>query len=427
MESFPRRLGIATAAFAASLAPGLFAQESLRNSLEFGEINAQRQKNFLNQHYNLKLGPVLFNSRAGMSISYNDNINLSGTAAKEDIILHPSVGLGVIWQMTQYNRLALDTSFGYTKYINHPENDRPTISPGTTSDISYDFSIGAFQFNAHDRFSYHQDPLAYGSGSVSGTTDLARFRNAIGLNGSWRMRDAILSAGYDHANTIMFNPRFENSNSSSELVFARATYLWNPTVQFGGEATGGMTDYELPIRPDNRNYTIGPFVSWRLTSALNLTARAGLSGYTLTSPGALGDLAAPLSFYGSVDVDHRVNEWMTQNLSVNRSTGQGIGLSANFIQTTAVNYGARFEIIRDVGLSARLFYEKSDDNSSAASASALYLAESYTRYGGGLSLHYQLMEKLSASLNYLRTEKSSSVSLFGYAQNSVTIGMNYHF
>ncbi len=411
---------------AASQSGAVFGQESLRNALEFDRVNQTRAQNFQNQNYNLKLGPVLVNTSAATSLSYNDNINLIGGPAQEDdIILRPSAQVGLFWQVTDHSRLALDTSVGYSYYFLHPEHNHLDISPGTTSDISYDLAVGAIRFNLHDRFSYTQNPMQYGTAAVSGTTELGRFRNAAGINGAFRLPDTTLSAGYDHSNVIHFNDAFENSNYSSETVFFRATYTWDPTLDFGVEVSAGLTDYEQSFRPDNRNYTAGPFATWKVTETISTTVRGGLSGYDLTSSSALGDTAAPLSFYASADIQHRASPWFDHALIISRDTSQGIGVSANFLEVLSVQYNARFNVIKNISLGANLFYEISDDTSQGGTA--LLLAESYSRYGGGVSIGYRIMERLNSSLNFTHTEKDSDLAGFDYGQNVVTLSLGYHF
>lgn len=425
MQSTVRRASLLIAGIAAAGAPSVFGQESLRSSLEQDRVNSQRAKSFKSGHYNLKLGPVLFNTSAGSSVSYNDNINIAPSGfEQDDLIIRPTANLGVLWQVTEYNRLSLDVSVGYAKYINHPENDRVTLAPGSLSDISYDFSISSFRLNLHDRFAYTQDPLAYGTGAVSGQADLGRIRNSAGMSAMLPVKDGSVSAGYDHVNYLFLTPGFENSDYSSEIVFARYTYQWNPTLQVGVEVSGGMTDYSQAFRSDNRNYTVGPHMDWMINSAFRLEARTGLSGYDLINVGGLGDVSAPLSFYASLELSHRVNQRITQTLSLGQDTSQGVGISSNFLETMYARHSATFNVFNHVSFSTQLFVEHSSDSSEGT---GVFLSESYTRYGGGFTLGYQLMERLAASLSYLHTEKTSNIGIFDFSQNSVTLGMSYHF
>lgn len=404
----------------------VFAQESLRNALASDRIDEMRTRNFQNQNYNLKLGPVLVNTSANTGLTYNDNINLvKGAAQEDDVILRAGGTIGLLWQVTEYNRLALDTSVGYSYYINHPKFSRPEVNPLTSSDISDDFTIGAFRFNVHDRSSYTQNPIQFGSAAVQGVVDLGRFQNSAGLSGTFRMPNTTLRAGYDHANYLYFNNFFLNSNYASDMVYFSVGYQWNPALEIGWDVSGGQTDYEINVRPDNRNYTFGPSAKWQITESISSTARAGASGYQLISPSALGDTSSPLSYYLMVDVTHRANKWLQHSLAISHDMSQGIGLSANFIELLGFHYNAVLDIIPRIGTSVNLFYETSGDNSQGGSA--LLIRESFSRYGGGVNFSFRLRDRMNVTLAFQRTEKLSSLSQYEYTQNTVTLGLGYHF
>jgi|GEM_PF-1198898 len=424
MLSHSRRAALLIAAYASAQATTVFGQESLRNSLDFDRMNGQRQQNLDNQVYNMRLGPVVMTLSAGTTVNYNDNINLSENAPKEDVSFHPGVQTAFIWQMSEHNQLAVDLNVSYAAYINNPALNKIEVNPNSLSDISYDIFVGAVRFNLHDRFSYTESPLSYGSAAVSGEPDLGRFVNSIGVTSLLRLSEGSISIGYDHNNNVFFNKTFANTDSSAELVFVRGSYNWNPTLTIGLETSGGMTTYAQKVRPDNRNYTVGPFANWRLTSAISLEARAGLSGYQLASRGALGDQAAPLSYYASLSFKHQVNKQVAQSLVFSRDTSQGIGFSANFLEILSVRHTATWNIIANTTLSTELSYERSDDASKGA---GLFKPESYSRYGGGVTIGYQVLRQLTANLAYSHLEKDSTLAGGSYGNNLVTLGLSYRF
>jgi hypothetical protein len=424
MSSSSRRVGLVLAAIAAAQGATVFAQESLRNSLEFDRFNDQRATNLKNQQYNLRLGPAVVNFTAGIMGSYNNNINDAQNGAQEDFIIRPNVNSSLIWQITDNNQISFDVGIGYSMYINHPKLDRVVVTPDSLSDISYDLYVGAVRFNLHDRFNYSEDPLGYGTGAVSGQSDMGRFRNTAGLTTVLRFSSGSISLGYDHGNSIFFNNTFANSDFSSEMAFVRGGYEWYPGLTVGLEGSVGFTDYSLNIRPDNRNYTAGPFVNWRASSAITLEARAGMSTYELTSPGLLGDQAAPMSYYVTLEAKHQITKQISQTLSISRDTSQGVGLSSNFLEIFSVQHTASWKIIRDVSLNTNLMWQQSDDTGQGF---GLFLHESYTRYGGGISIGYEFLRQTMGSISYQHIEKESSVSGLNYGADVITLSVDYHF
>lgn len=395
------------------------AQESFRNSLEYENINRQRQSNIERQYYNLRLGPVRLTTSAGFTTTYNDNINLSETNPESDFILRPSIGIGAMWQITEFNRLAIDADFGYVKYIDHDEYDRMDVSPGSTSDISYDLIVGNVRFNFHDRFFYSQDPSQ--AQTVTDEADLGRFRNSAGIVAVIPLKDFTISLGYDHVNMVYLNDRFDNSTYASEIFFARTAYQINPTVVVGLESSMGITDYDMEIRPDNRNYTAGPFLQWRISSVLQFEGRGGVSWYELNRPGTTGDLSAPLSYYASLGLTHMVNARVSHAIQLGRDTQQGVGFGANFTETMYARHTSTWKVIRDTTLSTQLFYEYSESTSEFF---FFTVEDSFSRYGAGITLGYQLMERMNVALQYVHSIREGRVS---FHQNSVTLALGYKF
>lgn len=406
------------------------AQESFRNSLEYDTINRQRQQNIESQYYNVKLGPVRMTMSAGLTTTYNDNINLSETNAQSDFIVRPSFGIGAMWQITEFNRLAIDADIGFNKYISHSRYDRLDVSPGSTSDISYDLMVGQVRLNFHDRFFYSQDPMQVQT--VTDEADLGRFRNTLGLVGVIPFKDLTVSLGYDHVNFVYLNDAFKHSTYAAEMFFARVGYQVNPTLMTGVEASMGMTEYDTGLRPNNRNYTAGPFVMWRASELIQTEARAGISTYELSSTAASGDMSAPLSYYASLSLRHQINSRVAQTIRAGRDTQQGVsttGLissSGNFTETMYVQHSATWRVIHNVTLSSQLFYEYSESKMELnfLGLFTTNLRETVTRYGGGLSLGYQLGENINAALRWTHSIREGAVD---FTQNAVTLALGYKF
>jgi hypothetical protein len=68
-------------------------------------------------YYDLKLGPAPVNLSAHLDLEYHDNIDLSETERKSDLIIRPSFYANILWQIGEVNALRLNLGVGYIKYL----------------------------------------------------------------------------------------------------------------------------------------------------------------------------------------------------------------------------------------------------------------------------------------------------------------------
>jgi outer membrane protein assembly factor BamA len=79
-----------------------------------------------------------------------------------------------------------------------------------------------------------------------------------------------------------------------------------------------------------------------------------------------------------------------------------------------------WNIIRNTLLSTEFFYEDADDSGG-------FINEHLHRYGGALTVGYQLTPHETLGLRYQYTQKDSDVALRDYKQNRVSIDGTYSF
>src|SRR5262249_30888898 len=127
--------------------------------------------------YLVQFGNLRLNLGASAAAEYNDNVNLGDRNGQQDVILRPAVKLDSFLPITALNSLNFSVEVKPAFYLKHSTYDRLLISPG--SELGFDFYVGDWLFNLHDRFSYEQDPIS--TGSVSGTAVYGGFNNMAGL------------------------------------------------------------------------------------------------------------------------------------------------------------------------------------------------------------------------------------------------------
>ena len=85
--------------------------------------------------------------------------------------------------------------------------------------------------------------------------------------------------------------------------------------------------------------------------------------------------------------------------------------------------------MKDVNLNTSFAYERGNQTVSGATAnvpgSTESFAETYNSYSGALSASYQLMRRLSLSLNYRLIHRNSNIDSRTYMQNQVGLLLTY--
>jgi hypothetical protein len=135
------------------------AQDSIRPSLA-GELDAASRRPVINSgYYDLKLGPALVNLSAHHDLEYNDNIDLSETERKSDLIIRPSFYANILWQISEVNALRLNLGVGYIKYLRNSQFDSSTLAIAPESELAFDIYVGDFRFTIFDQLAILQNPV----------------------------------------------------------------------------------------------------------------------------------------------------------------------------------------------------------------------------------------------------------------------------
>ncbi len=406
----------------------LQAQDAIRPSLA-GEASAEARRQSLDQiPYNLLAGPVRFRFSATMGVEYNDNINVAERNEQDDIIFRPQVNLNALWPVTQLNTLRLDIGLGYAFYASHSQynTDGVLLSPGSA--LAFDVFVGDFRINFHDRFSLEQDPIA--EPQLSGVADYGRFQNTGGVSVLWDLNKAVVTLGYDHYNFIATNDDFDYLDRNSDSFTGSVSFAATSTTGVGLEASYTITDYDRDLLNDNDSYSVGAFVETQLTNYLKLRVAGGYQNMSFDSRVvALGpfpdgsfvffnDRGDLDDFYINALLSHRINAAITQRLSVGHESQ--LGIDSNYIKLNYVRHTATWNIINRTLLTSELFYEDAEDSGG-------YVDEHLQRYGGALSLGYQLTQHVTLGARYQYTQKNSDVALRDYKQNRVSLDGTYSF
>ena len=440
------KIGLALVVLLLCAAPIVRAQDAIRPSLAGEATSEARRQSIDNIPYNLQLGPMKVRFSATLGFEYNDNVNLAEDASylfpaiggpvlvtthqQSDFIIRPQVNVNLLWPITQLNTFRLDLGIGYAFYMNHSEYDTNDVLLSPGSQLAFDIFVGDFRINFHDRFSLEQDPVA--EVSLSNVADYGRFQNTAGVSVLWDLNAAVVTVGYDHYNFISTTDVFDYLDRNAEMVTASIAITPSSTMSVGLEGAWVDTYYDQNILNDSIGYSGGAFLETQITSYLKLRVAGGYQNINFDNTGLVNDPHNVSDYYANVLLSHRVNSQLTQSLSAGHENQ--LGINSNFITLNYIRHTANWNILYHTLLSTELFYEDADDSGGfffvpvpGVPLINPFAPEHIHRYGGALSLGYQLTPHVTLGFRYQYTQKDSDLPLRDYSQNRVSLDGTYSF
>ena len=441
--------GLALLVLVLCATPIVKGQDAIRPSLA-GEAAAEARRQSIDKiPYNLQLGPMKLRFSATLGFEYNDNINLSEDATalvpspfgppilitthqQSDFIIHPQLTINALWPITQLNTFRLDLGVGYAYYIDHPSNNTNSVLVNPGSQLAFDIFVSDFRINLHDRFSLEQDPVA--EVALSNVADYGRFQNAAGISVLWDLNAAVVTLGYDHYNFISTTSVFDYLDRNAEMVNGSIAFTPNSTMSVGLEGAFVDTYYDQNVLNDSITYSAGIFLETQITNYLKLRVAGGYQNINFDNTGLVNDAHDVSDYYANAQLSHRVNAVLNHGISVGHETQ--LGVNSDFVTLNYVRHIANWNILYHTLLSTELFYEEADDSGGSGPlfipGSGVFLfnpfvAEHIHRYGGALTLGYQLTQHVTLGLRYQYTQKDSDQPLRDYTQNRVSFDGTYSF
>ena len=102
--------------------------------------------------------------------------------------------------------------------------------------------------------------------------------------------------------------------------------------------SGSSTSYRLATQSGNTSVSVGPFAEWQVTQAVHATIRGGPTFYFFDSSGAANQGSSLGSYYFELQVGHQMNEFWSQQLSVNREVSLAFNQGGNYLESLTANY-----------------------------------------------------------------------------------------
>jgi hypothetical protein len=395
---------------------GVRAQDAVRSSISNDRASSDRSRIRSETSYNLDLDPVKLRFNTSLSTEYNDNVNLAYTNALDDIILRPMLGIRAFWQVSERNALDFSLDLGYEHYFNGTRQSRAIVTGDENSGLFFDIYIGSFVINLHDRFSLSQDTST--DPTISGVAEIFRLENTAGTTITWDLNKAYLSLNYDHVTYAPLDDFYKYLAHDSDYVSLRPAVAVNPALVAGLELGAGITRYHEAALSNNRHTSVGPFVRYQVGKHTDLRVSLGFTQYEFDPSTYLTNRTTSSGLYADVQFRHQLTDRTSQSINLGQS--QSTDINSSPVQLIYVRYGASLNIIRYWSIRPQFTFE-------AGSETRGLVQEDFERYGGGLSIHRQITDKLSGELSWFFLKKDSSVTSFSYTQNRLVLNVAYQF
>ncbi len=428
------------------------SQDAVRPSLAGEAASEARRQDIDRIPYNLLVGPIRLRIGASIGVEYNDNINYAedGTAVaitpggpvffqteqEDDIIIRPQINFDAIWPITQLNTLRLDIGLSYAAYIDHSEANTNglLISPG--SQIAFDIFVGDFRINIHDRMSLQQDPIA--QFALNNTADYGRFENYAGISVLWDLNQVLITVGYDHYNYLSTTSRFDYLNRMAEELSGTFGVKLSDAMFAGVEGNAVFTRYDdETVLNDNETYSAGGFFETQITNNARIRLAGGYQWIDFDNNFVTFNFGPPFGtvsirdkedqngWYANGLLTHQLNAAISQSISAGHESQ--LGVNSNAIRLNYVRHTVNWKVVRNTLLTTEFFYEDAKDTGGIAAYPFSKKGEHLQRYGGALTLGYQLTPHVTLGLRYQYTKKESDVPLRDYEQNRVSLDGTYSF
>lgn len=423
--------------------------------------------------YNVLLGPVSARFSAGLSFAYTDNALMSdlNLESSDDFTITPSVNTAFEWQVTDMNGIRLDVGIGYQKHINLTTLDSLYISPNST--IDWMIILGKVRLSLYNQTStpseVSQRPEITGNGSA-GSIAFRRIHNSTGLSAAWQVaEDMSVQGGYSYGIDRGLVKGFENldrdNHSLSAAVYERISPVW--TVGLNGSFSSFT--FNNGFQNNGTTYSGGVLGAWHPSQFINVSANVRYNVTSFDQGGVVNDTSNFNGVNYDVSAFHRIHRDWSHTLTV----GQGVntGLGSNFTKQFTTSYGLTWTGIDRLGLNLSASYVNAEESGSSQTlprdsrriplsqyvqgapgmvdeglGRLYYFPPGYVDQGAAagtvilsqpgrktdwfqvsIGASHAFGRKLSGNLTYTYAIRNSSVSLRNFAQNTVTLGLNYQF
>jgi len=406
------------------------AQDALWGSLAYDQAAKPRENATTNLGpEQTHLGPVQVSLGCYGEVDFTDNVTFSEVDQQSDFILRGGGTASFSWPATPQSEVTLNTGVGYIHYLRDSQYDNLEITPNSL--LNWNVFIDDVALTFYDQFGYSQSVA--GQPALTGVSRFPIFDNTLGTRINWTPGQWLFQAGYSYDESLPGSSAFSYLERTTENIFTRAAWRFAENTQVGLEASGSSTSYRLATQSGNTSVSVGPFAEWQVTQAVHATIRGGPTFYFFDSSGAANQGSSLGSYYFELQVGHQMNEFWSQQLSVNREVSLAFNQGGNYLESLTANYTLSWALTQYINLTANAGYAHGTQTFqnfvSLFPGFGLLLnqTENYDQYSAGPTVSWQATSKLSTSLNFTHYIRDSNLPGRAYTANIISLKVNYAF
>jgi hemolysin activation/secretion protein len=197
----------------------------------------------------------------------------------------------------------------------------------------------------------------------------------------------------------------------------------HPKVTVGVESSASFTTYEQQALNNNNAYSVGPYVEFRPGPYFTLTVRGGYSINQFANTSTNIQTASQNSWYGSINITHKPRASISYSLDIGREVQSGA--QSDLVEDWYVRPNITWKIINGLDFNTAISYERGDQGVGSTGSLPGSPNSKFSWYTGELSLQHPLTSRLTLSLDYRLTVRTSSAPNDGYTQNMIGLQLTY--
>jgi uncharacterized protein (PEP-CTERM system associated) len=155
-----------------------------------------------------------------------------------------------------------------------------------------------------------------------------------------------------------------------------------------------------------------------------VSIRGGSTAYVFDPNGQTGQGSRLNSYYFGMEISHQIAGFLSHRLNVQRNIEPGLNQGSDYIEQLTGTYSIAWALTRYITLTGSFSYEH---GTQPLQSFDLPVQETYDRFGFSPSLSWQLTNKFSSSVTYSHWDRLSNLADHNYADNSLTLRLNYVF
>jgi hypothetical protein len=336
--------------------------------------------------YNLLIGELRLNLGTGATFRWDSNFNRRASNEEATFSIIPTMFIDAYWPISPYLQFSTGTNIGYEYFLEGEGNGRDGLI------------IGGINENAASRFdvdlSLSNDAIITASNSFSANIASASIQNNAGQREDQPFRRFVSVSSLRYAQRITpqtrisldysFNDTFTRSattnndestntalndalDSQTHSVFGEIGSQINDSIILSIIGNVSDTQYSVELRNDNRQYRIGPRITYISDSGLTSSVQIAfdqLDFDTTNSPAAQDNQSTTLNFESSVSFLQR--NFLSHSFSLNylqepsnattaNPGASGDAIPANFQERTTFAYNLNYPL--NERLNVRLSYQ----------------------------------------------------------------------